>query len=282
MRVANGAAEKPTHSGPIDAATPNGDTADSALIDKVLNCDEPVAERRAALRRVGLAPHLPLRLIAVSTEPDRDPAVETVALMAQERLAQPAHVGVIGGVVAVLFQHGRVSPSGVLRSALRHCSHDKRIATGIRIGVGGLVDSTEADVSWHQATVALRFATPRDASGWAGDPGYAVVDHDSLGSLAALAEVPSARLRGERDVQALDALAATENGALDIATLEAFCLTGSLRQAAEVLYIHHSTVAVRLSRVESALGWRLDDPADRFKAQFALLARRLAHVPEHH
>jgi len=184
----------------------------------------------------------------------------------------------VGGVVAVLFQQGTASPSKELRTALRQCSRGKRVTSGIRVGIGGLTASADAEISWEQALLALRFASPRDASGEVGDPGYAVVDHDSLGVLATLAEVPAARLLREPDVVALDALAATENGALDVGALEAFCLTGSLRQAAQVLYLHHSTVASRLERVEKAMGWQLDDPAHRFKAQFALLARRLARA----
>jgi hypothetical protein len=56
----------------------------------------------------------------------------------------------------------------------------------------------------------------------------------------------------------------------------AFCRTGTLRQAAAELHLHHSTVAVRLAQVESALGWHLTDPRDRFRAQLALHAMRLA------
>jgi hypothetical protein len=91
--------------------------------------------------------------------------------------------------------------------------------------------------------------------------------------LALLAEVPPERLRAQPDVAALDALAAT-----DVAALAAFCRTGSLRKAAAVLHLHHSSVAARLAHVEKELGWRLDEPDDRFRARFALLARRLSRA----
>ena len=211
------------------------DASDTAAVEVVLSRREPIADRCRALRRLGLMPDAPLRVIAVSTAPGRDPAAATVALMAQKQLMRSAHVGVVAGVVAVLSQQGACSPSGELRTALRQCRRDKRVDSGIRIGIGGLTESTDAEISWDQACLALRFACPRDASGEVGDPGYAVVDYDSLGVLATLAEVPAARLRREPDVLALDALAATENGALDVGALEAFCLTGSLRQAAQVL-----------------------------------------------
>ncbi|WP_345732153.1 helix-turn-helix domain-containing protein, partial [Cryptosporangium minutisporangium] len=182
---------------------------------------------------------------------------------------------------------GTGSPAADLRAALRDRAGESRAtadatprrggaptSTGIRVGVGGNVDGLAAEASWAQARLALRFASPAGAP--AADPGDAVVDHDALGPLALLAEIPTARLRDQPDVRALDALARTDSGALDVAALEAFCRTGSLRQAAAALYLHHSSVAARLAHVEDALGWRLDEPGDRFRAQLALWARKLA------
>jgi sugar diacid utilization regulator len=120
-----------------------------------------------------------------------------------------------------------------------------------------------------QARTAVRFAVP-------GLTGEALVEHAALGPLALLAELPVERLRAEPDVAALDALAATPGGALDVATLDAFCRTGSLRQAAAALHLHHSSVAARLAHVEDALGLRLDEPDGRFRARLAVVARRLA------
>ena len=134
--------------------------------------------------------------------------------------------------------------------------------------LGGAAPPLEARRSWLQARLALRFAAPGAAE--------AFVDHDALGTLALLAEVPAQRLRTDPDVLALDALAATRAGAQDVAALDAFCRTGSLRQAAAELHLHHSSVAARLARVEQAVGWGLDNPGDRFRARLALVARRLA------
>jgi PucR C-terminal helix-turn-helix domain len=123
------------------------------------------------------------------------------------------------------------------------------------------VPGLEARTSWEQAKLALRFATPDDP----------IIDHTELGSLALLGELPPERLRAQPDVVALDALPAT-----DLAALEALCRTGSLRKAAVLLHLHHSSVADRLAHIENELGWHLDEPRDRFRARFALLARRLA------
>ncbi|WP_218033355.1 PucR family transcriptional regulator [Mycobacterium botniense] len=255
--------------------------SDPALVEVVLSRRESAADRRRALRRLGLAPHLPLRVAAVSVEPDRDPAAEAIALLTCKQRVQSVCVAGLGAVAAVLFQHDKQTDALAdwLRTALRDLTDNQHRNSGIRIGVGSSVDSGQAEKSWRQAVLALRFAAPSDLAGQTWDPVSAVVDFGTLGVLAVLAEVPSARLRDDPDVAALDALGETDHGDLDIAALEAFCRTGSLRQAAQVLYLHHSSVAARLARIESTFGWHLDDPADRFKAQLTLWARRIAHAP---
>jgi sugar diacid utilization regulator len=147
-----------------------------------------------------------------------------------------------------------------LRAAFEERSRERGAAAAV-VGVGRPAPGLEARTSWTQAQLALRFATVDDA----------VIDHEELGSLALLAELPPERLRAQTDVAALDTLAVT-----DVAALEAFCRTGSLRKAAVLLHLHHSSVADRLAHVENQLGWSLDEPRDRFRARFALLARRLA------
>ncbi|MEV7179683.1 helix-turn-helix domain-containing protein [Kitasatospora sp. NPDC093679] len=85
----------------------------------------------------------------------------------------------------------------------------------------------------------------------------------------------SGRLRSRPHVRALEDLSGREEGAPAVAALAAFCRTGSLRQAAAELHLHHSSVAARLARVEEETGWRLRDPQDRFRAQLAWYAWRL-------
>ncbi|GAA0281876.1 helix-turn-helix domain-containing protein [Cryptosporangium japonicum] len=259
---------------PARAGAPH--LADPALVELVLSDREAAADRTRALRLLGLEPDRPVRVVAVTDERGRDPGAEAVALVARGRPVRSVRVAVIGGVAAVLLQRrdGSASPADDLRAALSSRVAESRAGkatgSGIRVGVGGNVDGLAAGTSWEQARLALRFASAACA------PAEAVVDHDELGPLALLADIPTARLRDQPDVRALDAHARTDSGALDVAALEAFCRTGSLRQAAATLYLHHSSVAARLAHVEDALGWHLDDPRDRFRAQLALWARKLA------
>jgi PucR C-terminal helix-turn-helix domain len=253
--------------------TPAPHLADPALVELVLAEREAAEDRSRALQLLGLDVAVPVRVVAVTAD-GRDPGAEAVGLLARGRPARSVRVAVIGAVAAVLLQPREGSGAVVadLRSALVERARERRGGTAaLRVGVGGAVAALDARTSWAQARLAVRFAG--DGSG---DVGGDVVDHDALGSLALLAHVPPATLRADPDVTALDALAADPGGALDVAALEAFCRTGSLRAAAGVLHLHHSSVASRLAHVEDALGWRLDEPEARFRARLALLARRLA------
>ncbi|WP_420341095.1 PucR family transcriptional regulator [Streptomyces xinghaiensis] len=212
--------------------------------------------------------------------PAPDIGVETVALLGRSGLPGSVRIARVGPLGAVLVQRpdgDPASPAEALRAAAgaRPAGPDApgqsagRAVRSVRAGVGGLTEALDAGVSWQQARVALRFAV-------AGTPEEAVTDHDDLGPVALLAEIPAERLRARPEVRALAELAAGEGGGTGIAALAAFCRTGSLRQAAAELHLHHSSVAARLAHVEETLGWRLRDPRDRFRAHLALYAWRLS------
>ncbi|MEU4683003.1 PucR family transcriptional regulator [Streptomyces xinghaiensis] len=272
--------------------------ADPALVELVLSEREAVEDRARALRLLGLVPELPLRVVAVALAgagpagappspgsgpgagPAPDIGVETVALLGRSGLPGSVRIARVGPLGAVLVQRpdgDPASPAEELRAAAgaRPAGPDApgrsagRAVRSVRAGVGGLTEALDAGVSWQQARVALRFAA-------AGRPEEAVTDHDDLGPVALLAEIPAERLRARPEVRALAELAAGEGGGTGIAALAAFCRTGSLRQAAAELHLHHSSVAARLAHVEETLGWRLRDPRDRFRAHLALYAWRLS------
>lgn len=264
--------------------------ADPALVELVLSGREAVEDRARALRLLGLAPGVPLRVVAVTGGTAADAGVEAVALLGRGALRGAVRIARVGSLGAVLVQGpdgpaaGTPSPAGELRAAIRERARDRAAArtpasapgtagtagaSGIRVGIGGAADPLEARTSWAQARAALRFAVP-------GTPREAVADHDELGPVALLADIPLERLRAQADVRRLRELGRSEWGAQGIAALAAFCRTGSLRQAAVELHLHHSSVAARLTHVERELGWRLRDPQDRFRAHLALYALRLA------
>ncbi|GAA2443213.1 helix-turn-helix domain-containing protein [Streptomyces macrosporus] len=264
--------------------------ADPALVELVLSGREDAPDRARALRLLGLAPETPLRVVAVAGGRGTDVGVEAVALLGRGALPGAVRVARVGSLGAVLVQRpdgprgGTASPAAELRAAVRARARDRGTghgtghgtgrgpAPGVRVGIGGAADPLDARTSWEQARAALRFATP-------GAPEEAVADHDELGPVALLADIPVERLRDQADVRRLAELADGERcgqGTDPLAALAAFCRTGSLRQAAAELHLHHSSVAARLAHVERELGWRLRDPRDRFRAQLALYGLRLA------
>ncbi|MEC3982260.1 PucR family transcriptional regulator [Amycolatopsis sp. H20-H5] len=241
--------------------TPAPHLADPALVELVLSEREAAEDRSRAVKLLGLVPDRPVRIVAVATVPGKDPGAEAVALIARTGRHQPVRMALVGPHAALILQPPK--PGDALLPTLEAALTER--AT-VRLGFGGPADTLDARTSWEQAQLALRFTSAETP----------VVDFTKLGSLALLAKVPVDLLRRDTDVQALTALASTPNGKLDVAALEAFCHNGSLRKAADLLHLHHSSVASRIARIEDTLGWALDTPEGRFRAMLALLARRLA------
>jgi DNA-binding PucR family transcriptional regulator len=79
------------------------------------------------------------------------------------------------------------------------------------------------------------------------------------------------------DVAAVARLAARSPDAVD--TLDAYCVTGSHRRAAEILHLHHSSVVRRLDQIADALDIPLTETAGLTRARVALTAWRLLEGP---
>ncbi|HWS39387.1 MAG TPA: helix-turn-helix domain-containing protein [Actinoplanes sp.] len=136
-----------------------------------------------------------------------------------------------------------------------------------RAGVGPAVPVLDLPESLRAARIAARFS----AAGTDDDPGETVVRHDELGSLAVLATVPDPG--AVPDVRTLDQAAATSPWLP--ATLHAVTTTSSLRAAATVLRLHHSTLQDRVTQAEHLLGWSLHTPHGLLRARLALTLRHL-------
>ena len=247
------------------------DIADPALTELLLS-DSPSPEDRArAIGLLGLDPSRPLRVVAVTTSDKQDPGAEAVALIAGELAeARFIRVATIGSTAAVILQPRSASAAVVstLRSSLKHRvllgADSIGSAAGTLGGVGGAVLPHRAHQSWIQAQLALKFAVAGTDS--------AVIDYDGLGAIALLADIPADRIAANADVAALVEHAATNSGRLDLDALDALCRTGSLRQAAALLHMHHSSVATRIARTEDKLGWDVGTQDGLLRARIALQA----------
>ena len=138
-----------------------------------------------------------------------------------------------------------------------------------RAGVGPAVPVLDLPASLAAAKVALRFT----AEGTHDDPGPRVVRAEELGGLTVLADAVGPATEPVPDVRALERSAAAAPWML--ATLDAVATSASLRAAATVLTVHHSTLQNRLAHAETLLGWSVHEPSGRLRLQLALVLRRL-------
>jgi hypothetical protein len=139
---------------------------------------------------------------------------------------------------------------------------------GLRAGIGNTVAVAEIHRSRNQALHALAF------TGYGG-PVARVISYEELGNLGALARLPRQELQGMADLAAITEMDADGNGRAALEALEALCRTGTLRRAAKLLHLHHSSVAKRIGQVEERLGRRLTEPIPLASAYASILALRL-------
>ncbi|MFC4118120.1 PucR family transcriptional regulator [Nonomuraea zeae] len=211
--------------------------ADPALVELVISAGSDEAARARALRLLGFAADVPVRVAAVHT---RLPLDQVGGLICPARPVKAAPLADVGVILATTMDAAR-------------------FPDGVRAGIGAAQSPGQ---SWREARTALRFTGPREP----------VIRYDDLGALALLAEIPHDAARGNTDVAAIDRVAANPE---DLETLDAYCATGSLRRAADLLHLHHSSVARRLEQIGKTMGLDLTQPAGLIRARLALTARRL-------
>lgn len=211
--------------------------ADPALVELVISADSDDAARARALRLLGFAADVPVRVVAVRSPVPLDQVGTAVCPARQVKAAPLADVGVI------------------LATAL----DPTRFPAGVCAGIGAADCPAR---SWREARTALRFTTARQP----------VVHHADLGALALLAQVPADLARDNPDVAAIACLVDSPD---DLATLDAYCVAGSLRRAADHLHLHHSSVARRLDQLGRTLGFDLTETTGLIRVRLALTTWRL-------
>ncbi|MEU1409593.1 helix-turn-helix domain-containing protein [Streptomyces sp. NPDC005728] len=211
--------------------------ADPALVELAISSDSDEAARVRALRLLGFAAGLPLHVVAVRS---RLPLDQIGALLCPGRPVKAASLADVGVVLAATVDQDR-------------------FPAGVRAGIGA---AESPDRSWREARTALRFTTPRQP----------VVHYDDLGALTLLAQVSQDTVRDNADVAAIARMAGNP---ADLETLDTYCAAGSLRRAADLLHLHHSSVARRLEQIGKVLDIELTEPTGLMRARLALTAWRL-------
>jgi PucR C-terminal helix-turn-helix domain len=241
----------------------------ASLMELVLTASASDEERSQGLRLLGFAPERPLDLAAVASD-DAGRLADGLSA-AHDVLRQWGANGdhqvvcsaVLGNVGAVLTQPGFDVPD-----ALNGASAARQRLLEVRVGTGHGLSVYELPEAWQQAQTATRFG---------GLLGFGnIVGYTQLGSLAALALVPQASMDTNPDVQAVTRLASTARGLETLATLQKRLASGSLREAATALHLHHSSVSHRLRQAEKTLELELDNPESRLRAELAVILWKLS------
>ncbi|GAA4705391.1 PucR family transcriptional regulator [Pseudonocardia yuanmonensis] len=209
--------------------------ADRGELGLLLDRSLPVEERRTAAARLHLSPGVRYRVLAAPLF-----AVwEEHPAGAEDVVATP-----YGPVHALVLPEDRVSggpsPSG--------------------IGVPGTVEQLHR--SFRTAVVALRLCTPPEVPRVPADRYGAVIE--------LLADAPL-----DLDLPDVDALDAVMRHAWGPATLDALVRAGSVRQAARLTGVHHSTLRTRLDVLTEVVGFDPFDGIGRTRLGVAYLIWRL-------
>jgi hypothetical protein len=133
-----------------------------------------------------------------------------------------------------------------------------------RIGIGVSTVPASLRESWLSALLALRLTTAREP----------VVDAASLGAFLLLAETSDSRDRELPDVAVLAAIDSRDPRALGY--LDALGRSDSVRSAATLAGIHHSTLQAHAAESSAALGFDVRSPEGRVRLALALRLHRLA------
>jgi len=227
------------------ARTRHRQSHDPARVDVLLDSESSLPDRSEAAQRLGLDMLASARVVAILPAcGDNGPA----AVPTWPRSTR------IGRVIAVVVQP-------------KH--HLPEIGPDFRSGTGSVHAVDELHLSWRGAVTALRF-TANTADGAFGPPRH--LTFDDLGVLWRLAESCDRDPTLDPDVDALQGLEEETPGSLVV--LEALAATDSYRQAAALLYRHHSSLQARVPRYEEALGFKFDAPG-RSRLAAALAVHRL-------
>ena len=245
---------------------------DPALVELVLSAETGETERARALRLLGFDPAAPLCALAVappaqgdgrSRPPEAGPAAGLRAMGHHVRTAA------IGDIQAVLVTPTVPQVTTPAVAPAQGTGPDvlgprlERLAAagdGARVGVGPELPGARAAESWAGARTALRFTGPHDR----------VIRWSELGALALFADLPEQAIAELDDVRAMSRLSDES-----LQAIRALCQAGSIRGAAAALHLHHSSLAARVARAESVLGFSPAEPSGRLRAHLALALLRL-------
>jgi hypothetical protein len=226
------------------------------LVEILIDADVSVSRRSRACRELGYEPNQAITVAVAQATGGRAAVPARVGRRIQSSGGGRVRVADFG-VSAILVTSGAVDADTLVLAGMER-----------RVGIGPARPAIDAPRSYHGARAALRFAQ--------GPGAPPIAQFDQLGSVTALAGVVDTDLIDFPDWVALVELSRTETGVTAILTAEILMRTGSQREAAARMNLHHSTVAHRVGHVEQALGYGLGEHSNWFRAQLAIHLWRLS------
>lgn len=239
---------------PSEAADVSG-LADPAIAHVLLRGSSAETDAARAARLLGFPVGQRVRLVALGTGDAREVARARQLL---ERAAGALAVAApIDEQLAVIF----VATDNELHVEL----------PGLAAAIGSVTAIERCAVSWTSARAALRLAAL--GGSWPN-----VLNAHEAGGFLALVDLDPASVAKIPDVQRIAAIVA-EGGREDMLLVDCVTTTASLRRAAEMLHMHHSSATYRVERLSKRLGFDLKEPENKLRARLALTLWQLHVAP---
>jgi PucR C-terminal helix-turn-helix domain len=230
--------------------------ADPAVLHVLIREDASETETARAARLVGFRVGETVRVLAVHADSGIDESLTRVRTHITATLRTRSVAAPLTRTLAVVI----VATTEMHPVAL----------SGLAVCVGPPVRVENCHSSWAMARRGVRFAS-------LGGRWPTSTTTDELGCVAALADLDAATVAGLGDVQAIARVAAGKGGLADLQLLECMGALTSLRDIADALHMHHSSVAYRLGNLSDALGYDVRTQEGRYRARTALTLWQL-HV----
>lgn len=240
---------------------------DYAALEQLLSSAMTEEAAAEAVRRAGLRPGRDLMALAARPQPGGSIGPEALAQTLSRSLEQAglsSRSSIIGRSAAIVVEAGGTIDE-VLCQAAAKLAH---LGVNVEVGAGAAGPASELYTSWRQAAQALLLRPVMAVTS-------PVTHFEELGVLHLLAEIPTDDLARYPDVLRVADLEATGAPVTDLDLLERYLATTSLRQTAQQVLLHHTTVQYRLKRIALHLGVDLQDPAARLRTQIAILLYRI-------
>jgi len=229
---------------------------DPAILHVLIRDDESETDVARAARLLGFRVGETVRAIAVHADSAIDESLALIRThVAVELRARSAAAPLSRTLAAMVVAVEDLNPFPVGHAA---------------VCVGPPVRVERCHSSWAAARRGVRF--PALGGRWS-----ACTTSDEIGCVTVLADLDPAHVDRLPDVQAIGRLAAGTNGASDLRLLEGLGHFTSLRDMAEALHMHHSSVAYRCRTLSEALGYDVRSQDGRYRARTALTLWQL-HV----